>query len=215
MKKLWNEEEDQYILNNYNKMSWHEMATNLNCSFATVQNRARKLGIEVINKKVDRWTDEDIALLREYANKYVIKNIAKKLNKSELAVKKKAAKEKIILHSKKDIWKKWMVDYLKDNINKKSIRQIALFLGLNDYNVRCKIKELNLDFDPTIFKKIWTKEEEDILRKYASVCHYSEITKLLPDKSKSAILCKARDLNINIITDYIQLNDKTAKFIIK
>ena len=56
-------------------------------------------------------------IIIEYSKKYVTKTIARKLGRSYLAVQKKAIKLGIELHSEKDPWKKWMIDYLKDNIN--------------------------------------------------------------------------------------------------
>ena len=211
MKRNWTEEEDNYILNNHNKMTWLDMSKFLSCSIATVQGRARKLGIEVENKELTRWTAEEVKLLREYADKYITKNIAKKLNKTVVAVKKKAEKEGIKLHSSNDPWKKWMIDYLKDNIETKSIRQISLFIGITEYQVKKKCEELNIEYD----NKRWTKEEEEILISSCKSCHYSELTKLLPGKTAAAILCKSRQLNLDIITEsnHYKYDRKTAKYI--
>lgn len=211
MRREWTIEEEKYIKENGNILSWSKMAKHLGCSISTVQNKAEKLGIEVNHTKTVRWTKEEVKLLREYSTKYITKTIAKKLNKSVVAIQKKAIKEGIILHGQRDIWKKWMIDYLKDNIDNKSIRQIALFLEISEHQVRKKCDELSLNYT----SNRWTKEEEDILINNADKCHYSELTKLLPGKSKSAILCKARSMNINIITEVNNnISEDTIKFIV-
>ena len=209
MKTNWIEEEDNFILENYNKMTWKEMSKFLGCAIQTVQKRAERLGVEIIYNNRSNWTEEEINLLREYADKYVTKNIAKMLNRSTKSVKKKALKEGIKLHSYNDPFKKWMIDYIMDNYKDKSQREIAEFIGLSLHRVRKKYEELELDYD----NKRWTEEELNILLKYHDKCHYSELTKLLPDKTKGAILTKARKMNIDIITDKIKYNEEHKLFI--
>lgn len=208
---LWNDEKDQYILDNVFNLPWKDMAKHLNCSITTVQKRAEKIGVEITYTARNRWTKEEIDLLRELAPKYLGKTIAKKLNKSYTAIKKKAIEENIEIKYKPNKWKKWMIYYLKDNIDKQSIRQIAMFLELNDYQVRKKCDELGLNYT----NNRWTKDEEQILKENFSKCHYSELTKLLPNKSKSAILCKARNMNLNVITEATYFEEEVANYIIK
>lgn len=211
MRKNWNELEDKYIIDNVNKLTWKDMAKQLGCTINTVQNRAIKLGIKVERIKYERWTEEEIDLLKNYADKYVAKTIAKKLNKPYNSVKKRALKEGITLIYKRDIWKKWMIDYLKDNIDKKSIRQIALFIGISECRVKNKCMELNLDYD----NKRWTKEEEQILLDNYDKCHYSELQKLLPNKSKGAILSKARSMNLEVNLEIVKYDENIEKYIVE
>lgn len=209
MKRSWTEEEDNYIINNVGKLTWTKMSDVLKCHTNTIQNRARELGIVVINNKKNIWTDEEVELLRKYSKQYITKNIAKKLNKSILSVQKKAIKEGIVLHGKTNPWKKWMVDYLIDNYDKKSLRQISIFIGLPYYRVKKKCMELKLDYN---FNK-WSNEEIQILLDNHNKCHYSELTKLLPGKSKESIKNKARSMNLDIITEIYEYNEEHAKFI--
>ena len=211
MKRNWTEEEDEYILNNHNNMTWDAMSKFLGCTISTTKRRAQNLGIKVEYKEVGRWSEEEIELLREYADKYITKTIARKLNKSIVSVQKKALKEGILLHGSNDPWKKWMIDYLKDNIETKSLRQIALFIGLSEHRVREKCKELNIEYK----SNRWSEEEVNILIDNHDKCHYSQLTKLLPNKSSSAILCKARDMKLNIISEsnHYKYDRKIAKFI--
>ena len=208
-KREWTEEEDNYIKDNFGNISLAEMARRFNCQIGTVQNRIEALGLELERKKIDRWTKEEENLLREYSEKYITKTIAKKLGRSYLSVQKKAIKLGIKLHSEKDPWKKWMIDYLKDNINKKSIGEIENVLGISYYRILTKCKELNIEY----IKEKWTEEEIKILKEYADKCHYTELVKVLPNRSIGAITSKAYELGIQIISQNKKLNDEEIKFI--
>ena len=57
-------------------------------------------------------------------------------------------------------------------------------------------------------KFYWTEEEIKILKEYSDKCHYTELTKVLPNRSVGAIAAKAYELGIKTITTYTNLNDK-------
>lgn len=204
-KRMWNEEEDNYIKENFGKLTYKAMAEHIGCAIAQVQNRAEELGFTVTRTKVDRWTKEEEQLLIEYSQKYVTKTIAKKLGRSYIAVQKKAVKLGIELHSTNDPWKKWMVDYLKDNFGKKSMSKIQKELGLGYRQISKKCQELGLVADK---KEKWSDEEVAILREYAPKCHYSELVKVLPGRSVGAIGAKAFELGIKTISTYTYLDEK-------
>lgn len=44
----------------------------------------------------------------------------------------------------------------------------------------------------------WTEEEINILREYASKCHYTELTKVLPNRTLGAIKGKAKELGLEL-----------------
>ena len=158
-----------------------------------------------------RWTPEEENLLREYSKKYITKTIAKKMNKSVVAIQKKALKLGIELHGKKDIWIKWKEDYLKDNVNKKSINEISKFIEITPYQINKKLKELNIV--PSLYATDWTDDEIRILKKYAPKCHYTELVKYLPNRSIGAISYKIHDLRIKHISEYTTLSKKEKEFI--
>ena len=197
MKRSWTKEEDAYILNNYNKLTWTEMANFLGCAIYTVKKRAEFLGVEVEFKKIKKWTNEEEELLKKYANKYGKKTIAKKLNKSVNNVIKKAREENINLDIYKDPWNDEKEAFLVENINKLSQCEISKYTGISRYYIKKKCDELNIKYDD----KRWTKEEENLLLSNYNKCHYSELTKIICGKSKGAILRKARNMNLDVITE--------------
>lgn len=209
--RIWTEEDDAYIKENANVLSYAAIAKHIGCSVSSAQARAEKLGIKVERKKVPNWTKEEEQLLIEYSKEYLTDEIAKKLNKSYVSVQKKALKLGVELHSTKDPWEKEKVKYLKENVNKLSINKISKHLGLSSYQIRKKCEELKIEIvNPT---QDWTEEEIKILKEHAMDCHYTELTRYLPDRSVGAISYKLHDLGIEHISDYTYLSDEDKKYI--
>ena len=206
-KFYWTEEKVDELKKLWNTKSLYKIASDFHTTEETIKEKVEELGLE--EYKSNRWTKEEENLLREYSKKYVTKTIAKKLGRSYLAVQKKAVKLGIELHSTPDPWKKWMIDYLKDNINKRSIGQIESIIGLSYHSILTKCKELGIEY----IKESWTDEEIRILREYADKCHYTELTKVLPNRTIGAISAKAYELGIETISTYTKLNDIQIKYI--
>lgn len=206
-KFYWTKEKEELLRQVWNTKSLYIIASEFHTTEETISDKARELGLE--EYKSNRWTKEDEQLLLEYSKKYVTKTIAKKLGRSVVAVQKKAIKLGIELHSTPDPWKKWMVDYLKDNINKRPISQIEQVIGLSYHTILKKCKELRIEYR----KESWTEEEIEILREYADKCHYTELTKVLPNRSTGAITAKAYELGIPIISTYTKLTDEQIQYI--
>ena len=143
-----------------------------------------------------KWTKEEEKLLEEYASKYVTKTIAKKLNRSIAAIRHKANTLNIKLNDKKDPWKKWMLYYLKDNYDKKKMKELKEMLRLTEYEIKKKAKELGI-YKPK--KQTWTEEEVNILKELASKVYIKEIAKVL-NKTEAAVIKKAYSLELDYIT---------------
>lgn len=203
----WTEEKIEELKNIWNTTSLYNLAPHFHTTEETIIKKSEELNLPPY--KSNRWTKEEEDLLREYSTKYVTKTIAEKLGRSVLSVQKKAIKLGIVLQGEKDPWEKWMIDYLKENINKKPIGEIQSTLNLSYHRITSKCKELGIEY----IKGIWTEEEIEILRKYAKTCHYTELTKVLPRRSIGAITAKAFELGIETISDYVKLEDDKATFI--
>ena len=209
--RIWTEEEDKYIKENVNVLSYTAISKHLGCSISTVQDRAEKLGIKLERKKVPNWTKEEEELLIKYSKEYLTDEIAKRLNRSYLSVQKKAIKLGVELHSTKDPWDQEKIKYLKENINKLSINKISKYLGLSTNQIKKKCEELKIEIvNPT---QDWTEEEIKILKEHAMDCHYTELTKYLPGRSVGAISYKLHDLGIEHISDYTYLSEENQKYI--
>ena len=71
--RIWTNEEDEYIKNNFGNKTFSEMAEHIGCAITTVQNRAKFLGFEVEKKTARRWNEEEIELLK--IKKWCVMNI--------------------------------------------------------------------------------------------------------------------------------------------
>lgn len=207
-RKIWSEEEDKYIKDNFGKKTFSEMSKNLGCSISTVQNRAASLGFNVEKKTIKRWTDEEIELLKIMSTKYLNKTIARKLGRSVQEVNKKARLLEIELIYKRPIWKKWKIKYLKENLNKQSISKIEKELELNYYQIMEKIDELGLSYT----SDRWTDEEEKILIELSSKCYINEIAKVL-NRTESAVCTKANKMGLEYITLTRKYTNEELEFI--
>jgi len=89
-------------------------------------------------------------------------------------------------------WTREEIAFLVENFNKMTIKEIAERLGRSVYSVRDKARSLGLrKFKMTSSNKEWTREEDEILRKYYSVLPKDELLKLLPNRSWLAIQARA------------------------
>lgn len=193
--RKWTKEEDEYIKNNFGNKTFSEMAEHIGCAITTVQNRAGFLGFEFERKTSRRWDEEEIELLKIMAPKYLNKTIARKLNRSINELNKKAKELGIELISKRPIWKKWKVKFLKENINILSLSQIEKELEVSYYQIMDKLDELGIEY----YNNFWSEEEVNILTELSSKVYIRELAKVL-NRTEGAIITKANKMGLDYIT---------------
>lgn len=208
-RKTWTKEEDNYIIVNFNKISFSKMADYFNCGIVTVQNRAIQLGLPVKKNKKRRWTEEDINTLKELSKTETNKAIAIKLNRSVAEVNKHARKLGIKVLFKKR-WTNEQIAYLRDNLNKIPFTKLINDLDHDFYDVLKKIEELGLEYN----SNRWTEEEESLLVELSSKYYIKEIAKRL-NRSEGAIVSKAHKMGIELITLKREFTEKELKYIKK
>jgi len=208
-RKTWTKEEDNYIIVNFNKISFSKMADYFNCGIVTVQNRAIQLGLPVTKTTKRRWTEEDINTLKELSKTETNKAIAVKLNRSVAEVNKHARKLGIKVLFKKR-WTNEQIAYLRDNLNKIPFTKLINDLGHDFYDVLKKIEELGLEYN----SNRWTEEEESLLVELSSKYYIKEIAKRL-NRSEGAIVSKAHKMGIELITLKREFTEKELKYIRK
>lgn len=206
-KHFWTEDEIKELKEKWNKVPIYKLAKYFHVGTEEIIRKSKELNLE--EYKSSRWTKEEENLLREYADKYLTEEIATKLGRSYLAVQKKANKLGIILHSENDPWEDWMIEYVKENINKIPIGKISEHIGLSYRRILTKCEHLGIEYIP----ESWTEEEIEILREYAPKCHYTELTKVLPRRTVGAISAKAYELGIETISEYHKLNEEIAEYV--
>ena len=208
-RRIWTKEEDNYIIENFNRISFSKMADFFNCGILTVQNRAISLGLPVERKTIRRWTEEELNTLRELSETETNKTIAEVLNRSVAEVNKHARKLGIKLLLKKR-WTNEQIDYLRENLNKIPFTKLINDLGHDFYDVLKKIEELGLEYN----SNRWTEEEESLLIELSSKYYIKEIAKRL-NRSEGAIVSKAHKMGIELITLKREFTEKELKYIKK
>lgn len=208
--RIWTQEEDEYIKNNFGKITFSEMSKKLDCAITTVQNRAIQLGFEIEKRTQKRWTKEEIELLKTMAPTYLNKTIAKKLGRSLQEVNKKARQLGIKLIFRRPVWKKWKIKFLRENINKMSITQICRELDVDYYKVMDKLEELGIEYHYESNK--WTLEEEQLLIELSKYFYPKEISKIL-NRTEGAIRTKAQKMGIEYAKTNHQFTEEELKYI--
>ena len=74
-RRKWNEEELQFLRENYGVLSLEEIAKKLNRTVSSIMHKAKRNGIKSVCKSEQRWTDEQV--------QYLIDNYKLKTNKEK------------------------------------------------------------------------------------------------------------------------------------
>ena len=112
----------------------------------------------------NRWTEEEESLLIELSSKYYIKEIAKRLNRSEGAIVSKAHKMGIELITLKREFTEKELKYIKKNWGVVPITDMARKLGVSRIMIDNQAKKMNLPKLGNNPYKKWTKKKIDKLK---------------------------------------------------
>lgn len=89
----WTAEQDQYLIDHWQSQSDSELAEMVGHTAASVNVRRQKLGLKHRESfKGPDWSREEVELMQELWGTYTIPQIAKRLNRSVLAVKVKSGR---------------------------------------------------------------------------------------------------------------------------
>ena len=139
--------------------------------------------------KIRNWTEEQVTFLFENYDKYTVRELSKKLNKSESSVTGAAKK----LGFSKITHKKWTdeeLQYLRNNYLDMSVEEISKNVCHTIAAVNTKLGHLGLVKD-----KPWSDEDIDYLISNWENTNYSIIAKKL-SRTEGAIRAKCFDLNL-------------------
>lgn len=141
-KKVFTQEEVNYILNNWGKESAHSMKKRFNCSWASVTKVATSHGLEA--PKSQAWSKDDIDTLVNLSGKYHYYLVADILERSRNSVYLKARKLNIILISCRRNWTQKEEEYLKENWGYIPVEAIAKKLRRTVFSLKVKAVRMNL-----------------------------------------------------------------------
>lgn len=89
----WTAEQDQYLIDHWQSQSDRELAEMVGHTAASVNARRQRLGLKHReSSKGPDWSREEVELMQELWGTYTIPQIAKRLNRSVLAVKVKSTR---------------------------------------------------------------------------------------------------------------------------
>jgi hypothetical protein len=169
-----------------------------------------------LEEKTHRWTKEQEEKLLEMAPAFFYKDIALVIGKTPLAINKKAQRMgiPIIMEAQwKDmqLWNEKKDKFLLKNYDKMGITELGEKLEVQYNHILKRLKHFGIEWET----RHWKDWEIAILREMAPKCHYTEIAKVLPNRSVGAIGYKVFDLKIPTITEYRKFTKKEKTFIRK
>lgn len=209
--KKWTKQEDEILKQIYNKMSYKEIMEDYfpNRTVPSIRGRIKTLGL---NSKTFRWSDADVALLKEkYENGMYIKDIQENYF-PQLTISQITSKASV-LHLKHKLSCAWTAD--EDEILKIKFADYTndelheLFLPNKTARaIEGRARKLSLNKSQII----WTSEEDDLLKQIYGTVKNNDLTNYF-SKSYNSILNRAGELNLK--QDYIPWTDEENSYLHK
>ena len=180
----WTQQDEQYLIDNYNKLTVSEIAKYLNRTESAIMTKAYKL--DVTNPNI--WTNEEVELLKElypiHSNKYLSENIFKGkqpatirakalslgLHKSKEKGLKKYYDKDLILQQLKDVAKEIGRTPLYSELCSLGLPSSKTFERLfGSYRTACLDADLDINCDVYGNAKIYKASDNTICLSYAEL----------------------------------------------
>lgn len=134
----------QYIIDNWGKESAYSMKIKFGCSWYAVVNVAKKYNLEMPTS--NKWTEEEIELLKKLALNTYYEDIAEIMQKSTNAIYLQAKKLGIVLIQTRRKWTSEEERYLIDHWGTDAIEKIAKDLHRSVNSIKVKATRLGLGY---------------------------------------------------------------------
>lgn len=154
--------------------------------------------------KVRNWKQEDVEFVKQNYDKYTVRELAKKLNKSESSITH-LAKKFGYSKQKHKYWTTEEENYLRENYLSMTAEDMAKYLNRGAISVRAHLQDLNL-----IKEANWTKEEEEFLINNYQDMTQKSIANIL-NRSSDSIRAKCNDLNLVKLNMWSKEDEETLK----
>ena len=200
----YNDDENQFILDNYGKLSNEEIAKELGRSINSVRVQARRLGV---TRSANDWTDEELEILKDNYSKIGPKKLQELLpNRTRSAIVRKASLFGLIYNKPKD-WESWEDDIIIARYPEEGTKICELLTDRTPKSVINRAKKLGVKFNDNSFKE-W---EDDIIRTYYPDGGTAKVLEFLPhrksDRCRSIIKNRAKAIGVTS-NKYISEEDK-------
>ena len=158
----WTVEQDQFLKDNWGKMSAHQIKNKFGCSWQLVVEKADKLGLA--RPVSNGWSEDEVETLKKLAEKYHYTKIAKRLGKSERAIYQKAKQLGLVLRQDYRQWTVAEEEYLSDNWGRLSLVTMAGKMKRSLTSLKVKGKRMKLGaMDENDLDVLKISEIEEIL----------------------------------------------------
>ncbi len=143
-KRIFTDDEKQYIIENWGLISIYKMKNKLHCSWDAVANYGKEKGLQMPVQTHIKWDDEEIQELKDLAPKLHYKKIAKRLGRSSEAVYTMGCKLGITLIQDNRWWTLEEIEYLRENWGYAKVEVLAKHLRRSVSSINTKALELGL-----------------------------------------------------------------------
>lgn len=140
--KVWTDEENQYLVDNYIESTSEEMAKHLKRTIHSINAQKDNLGL-VRHKS---WTNDEIKFLKENYLKMEYLEIGKILHRTDSAVRAKCFD--LDLYKKEKPWEEWEYDFVRNNYMEMSKNEISEILNRTCDAIQIKASRMGLKKSP-------------------------------------------------------------------
>lgn len=201
IKKVYSNDELEYIKNNWGIIPVTDIARNLGVSRMMIQLQADKMNLPKLgNNPYKKWTPEEIEKLNDLASKKSITELAKYFNTTNSAITTVAYKNRIYLKDDKIHWTDEDNETLKKLAKSLDLSELAIKMNKSTSAIRLQATRQNIRLipDKKFIESVWTEENNKELKKLVDEGKLLlEISNLMNKKAET-VLKKARKLNLNI-----------------
>jgi len=146
MKKKWNKEEIQYLLDNWDKEAPERIMEQLGRTEDSVMRKARRLGLDVSKPEDEllkrRWTEEEDKYIVENYGALSVEEISRNLDRSVYALRKRAIAIGVTCEAKR--WSAEEMDYLNEKWGILNLDTIAQKLNRSRNSILIKAYQMSL-----------------------------------------------------------------------
>lgn len=201
LKRIYTDEELQYIKDNWGIIPVADMARNLGVSRIMIQSQADKMNLPKLgNNPYRKWTEENLEKLRSLSSKKSITELARHFNTTNDAIMTVAHKNGIYLNDDKIHWTDRDNEILRELAKTLDLSEIAIKMNRTTSAVRLQAERQNIKIIPNkkFAESVWTEENNKELQRLVSEGKsLLEICSLMKKKDIT-VLKKAKELNLDI-----------------
>lgn len=192
MKRPWTKEEITILKESEKKYTTIEVSNILGRTRNSVDNKARKIGVELLKAKPEPWSKEELNFLRENNKNMLPEEMAFYLGRSRIAVMNAAKKHNIGLYKQRagglrekvgDNFIRWTPEedkQLWELSERYNLRQIAKKLGRTRGAVFNRCKKLGISLKQGKLNNLYIAEQlgfkKGIFHKYKRICGLNFLT---------------------------------------